>query len=274
VIGKQLFKRLNDEGYEVVGSRRLNQEPIQGLRDIEICPWMPINLQNFSPDYVVNLAGYYGYSNNSVDIKSAVDANIGLAVSISELMTRLKVPVIATGSFSEKYTGPGGLGYYAASKIAAKSILVEAALTNEVQLSYVYLYDTYSVDTSRKKFIDLLWNLKKNSKPLQVSGGAQVQDLVHVEDIVLNYFQLLSKNEYRNENCLEWQIRTGKQMTLLEIAKIVQEVKGFELPIEWGQIPYRQRDVFHLWDCAPYLNDRNLTQTLRKGLLNMRENYL
>lgn len=269
VIGRQIYQRLLSNGYSVVGSRRINQELIKGIDDVVITPWLPIALEEFRPDYVIHLAGYYGTSQDLNEIRNTVDSNVGLSASIAELISRLRVPVIATGSFSEKYPGPEGLNYYAATKIAGKSLISQAAVNCKVKFDYVYLYDTYSLDTSRGKFIDLLWNLRKDSPPLPTSGGNQVQDLVYIEDIVDCYLKLLSLKGFEGGICNDWQIRTGKELTLAQVAKIIGEIKGFNLPIEWGRLPYRQREVFKLWDCAQNLNDRAVTTSLRDGLQKM-----
>ena len=133
----------------------------------------------------------------------------------------------------------------------------------------MYLYDTYSLDTSRGKFLDLLWNLRKDSPPLPTSGGNQVRDLVYIEDVVDYYLKLLSLKGFEDRMCYDWQIRTGQELTLAQVAKIIGEIKGFNLPIIWGRLPYRQRKVFKLLDCAQNLNDRAVTTSLRGGLQKM-----
>ena len=269
VIGRQIYQRLLSNGYSVVGSRRVGQDLIKGVNDVVIAPWIPIEIEEFKPDYVLHLAGYYGTSQDFIEIQKTIDSNVGLSASIAELISRLKVPVIATGSFSEKYPGPEGLSYYAVTKIAGKNLISQVALNLKVKFDYVYLYDTYSLDTSRNKFIDLLWNLRKDSPPLPASGGAQVQDLVYIEDVVACYLKLLSPVRIQNAICNDWQIRTGKELNLLEVAEIVGKIKGFDLPVEWGRLPYRNREIFNLWECAPYLNEKSSTSSLYDGLKKM-----
>ena len=88
-----------------------------------ITPWLPIALEEFCSDYVIHLAEYYGTSQDLNEIQIAVDFKVSLSASIAELISRLRVPVIRTSSFSEKYPGPKGLGYYAITKIASKDLI-------------------------------------------------------------------------------------------------------------------------------------------------------
>jgi nucleoside-diphosphate-sugar epimerase len=266
VIGQQLYKKLIYDGCTVVGSRRLLQKPIKGIDEVVLSPWSIIDLGGFQPDFIIHLAGYYAKTLQNQEIRKITDANVGLAASLADLLLKLKVSVISTGSYSEKYSGPEGINYYAATKIAGKALLAEAALIARASLDYVYLYDTYSTDTSRNKFIDRLLKLKKNSPPLLAGDENQIIDLVYIPDIVQNYIKLLSPDRIKTQLYNEWQIRTGDVLTLRQVAGIVGDIRGFELPISWNQLKVNRSNTNELWDCAPYLNDKAATHTLYEGL--------
>jgi nucleoside-diphosphate-sugar epimerase len=269
VIGKQLYQKLINDGYHVVGSRRLNQKPIKGIDEVALSPWSTIDLGEFLPDFIIHLAAYYGTTLQNQEIQKTVDANIGLSTSLANLILKLKVPVIATGSHSEKYRGIQGVNYYAATKTAGKALLADAVFNSGTSLDYVYLYDTYSSDTSRNKFIDQLLKLQKNSPPLKAGSWKQKIDLVYIPDIIQNYTKLLAPDRIITDIYNEWQIRTGKELNLRQVAEIVSNIRGFELPIGWGQLVVKPRQSFELWDCATYLNDKNSTLTLSQGLKKM-----
>jgi nucleoside-diphosphate-sugar epimerase len=266
VIGQQLYKKLICDGYTVVGSRRLIQKPIKGINEVVLSPWNPIDLGGFEPDFIIHLAGYYGKSLQDQEIRKITDANIGLTASIANLLFESKASVIATGSYSEKYSGPEGISYYAATKIAGKAILSEAVLNAHATLDYVYLYDSYSTDTSRNKFIDQLLKLQKDSPPILAGDKNQIIDLVYIPDIVQNYIKLLSPDRIRTQIPNEWQIRTGNVLTLQQVATIVGDIRGFELPISWNQLKVVRSNTNELWDCATYLNDKLSTHSLHQGL--------
>jgi hypothetical protein len=103
-----------------VGSRRINHKLIKGIDDVVITLWLPIALEEFRPDYVIHLAGYYGISQDLNEIQITVDFKVGLSASIAELISRLRVPVIGTSLFSEKYPGSKGLGIMLLQKLLVR----------------------------------------------------------------------------------------------------------------------------------------------------------
>jgi nucleoside-diphosphate-sugar epimerase len=266
VIGKQLCAALIENKYRVVGTKRAEQMPIKGHDEILLSPWSKNLVCGYEPDLIIHLAGYYGVENNPIEMRKTFDSNVGLASSLAQKIVERKIPTIAIGSFSEKYPGIEGLSYYAESKIAAKNILHEATYRAGVPFKYLYLYDTYSYDTSRKKFIDLLFDYQIGSAPIEASPGFQVQDLVLIEDINASIMKLINNLQFENNTSSEYQIRTGKAYTLLETSEIVQNIKGFKMDIKWGSLDYRPRAVFQLWDCAETLNNIENTTTLSDGI--------
>jgi nucleoside-diphosphate-sugar epimerase len=266
VIGKQLYAALIENKYRVVGTKRANQIPIKGNNEIVLSPWSKNLVCDYEPDLIIHLAGYYGVENNPVEMQRAFDSNVGLAASLAQKIAERKIPTIAIGSFSEKYPGTEGLSYYAESKIAGKNILREATDQSGVPFRYLYLYDTYSYDTSRNKFIDLLLNYQIGGAPIKASPGFQVQDLVLIDDIISSILKLIINLQLESLMYSEYQIRTGKEHTLIEIAEIVQNIKGFKVDIRWGSFEYRPRAAFRLWDCAETLNGIENSTTLSDGI--------
>jgi nucleoside-diphosphate-sugar epimerase len=266
VIGKQLKAALIAKKYRVVGTKRLEQITNKGNDEIVLSPWSKNLDFDYEPDLIIHLAGYYGLENKPIEMQKTFDANVGLASSLAQIIVEKEIPTIAIGSFSEKYPGIEGLSYYAESKIAGKNILREATNQAGVPFKYIYLYDTYSFDTSRKKFIDLLFNYQIGSAPIQASPGFQVQDLVLIDDINACIVKLIDNLQWNNNMSSEYQIRIGKEYTLLETAEIVQDTMGFKVDIRWGSLEYRPRACFRLWDCAENLNSIEDSTTLSDGI--------
>jgi nucleoside-diphosphate-sugar epimerase len=267
VIGTQLFSFLVNEGYHVLGTKRPEQIKINNLTEIDIEPWKIPDNNEFKIDLIIHLAAKYSTELNIDQIKVICDSNIGLASSIGELASVDRIPVIAFGTFVEKYPGDNGLTYYANSRKISNGILFDYAGKFNFGLDYVYMYDSYSTDTSRGKFIDGLINQGPDDSPLNASSGYQVQDLVYIED-VLKAINGLIKNDNRDQK-YSWQIRTGSETTLRSLAELISEIKGFDLKIKWGHFPYGDRDVFKLWDCADNLLDFKNLVPLRTRLTDI-----
>jgi nucleoside-diphosphate-sugar epimerase len=266
VIGGELSRYLEGKGFNVFGTRRSNQMPLTNRKEVELKAWETIVFEGDDLDCVVHIAGYYSNSMEIGEIERTFNSNVGIASSLSQFISKYSIPVVAVGSFSEKYPGKEGLSYYATSKIAGKDVLRRAASASGVTFDYVYLYDTYGASASRKKFIDLLLNIEDTNQRLSASSGLQVQDLVLIENIAMAIEGLVVKSTKSSGDFCEWQIRTGEVYTLKDIAQIVSEIKGFELNIGWGMLPDRERDNYSLWDCAPNLLELTDMTKLKVGL--------
>ena len=266
VIGSEVTKYFQNKGYKVIGTRRSKQQPLAGQNEIVISPWEQIDFEGEDIDCIVHIAGFYSNSLEAREIQNTLNSNVGLAFALSQYVSKFKIPVVAVGSFAEKYPGEAGLSYYATSKMAGKDLLRGATSSSKVTFDYVYLYDTYGADLRRKKFIDLLLEVKNSKQTLSASSGLQVQDLVFIEDIAVALERLVVRSSKFSDRSLEWQIRTGEVLTLKNIAKIVSEIKGFELEIIWGILPDKERDAYSLWDCAPNLMDPSEMTKLKTGL--------
>lgn len=264
VIGKQLSLSLIRAGYKVVGTKRPTQDMISNSTEIDIVPWVVPCIDGFEIDVIVHLAAAYQTELSCDKIQLTNESNIGIATAISELAATRKIPIVALGTFVEKYPGKNGLSYYANSKRIASGILVDFASKFNFGLDYVYIYDSYSSDTSRRKFIDLLINQNLGDTPIYASGGYQLQDLVYIGDIIEAISELIGRNNQDKIN--SWQIRTGNETTLRELSELLSEVKGFDLKVRWDHFPYGNRDVFKLWDCAENLLDLDKLIPMKKRL--------
>jgi UDP-glucose 4-epimerase len=266
VIGSKLCKRLIEKGYEVLGTRREGQEPQTKQKEFVIKPWKEINLGHIVPDFIIHLAGSYSTKMDNSSIRNTLDSNVGLATSLATLTRNFQIPIIAAGTFMEKYPGPEGISYYAASKISSKDVLLQATALGGSSFHYVYLYDTYSLDTRRNKFVDLLWNHKPGDQPLLASAGSQIQDLVYLDDVVEGLSGLLRDVNSHKSDFQEWQIRTNRALSLRQIASKIENCRKIELNILWGSLPYRFRESFSLWDCAKNIQILEPLLTFEQGL--------
>jgi nucleoside-diphosphate-sugar epimerase len=266
VIGQEVCKLLADAGFKVTGSRRIHQGQSK-LPEVVLDPWTTIETFGAKFDAIIHLAGEYSNDLGLSRQSSIFNSNLGLAASISELLVSQPVPVIAVGSYFEsamKENQPWS--YYSISKIAARNLLVRGCTRSQVQLDYVFLYDTYGGSRNRMKFIDQLVNAYDQGLSLPASFGEQVLNLTHVADVAGFLVNLLSKPKNYTWQIRYSQIKSDETYTLREIAKIAQETFGYEIEIHWGDFPYRDREVFRLWDCAPNLTSFEKKYTLHKYL--------
>jgi nucleoside-diphosphate-sugar epimerase len=163
-------------------------------------------------------------------------------------------------------SSPSSNKWSVASKISSKDVLLQATALGGSSFHYVYWYDTYSLDTRRNKFVDLLWNHKPGDQPLLASAGSQIQDIVYLDDVVEGLSGLLRDVNSHKSDFQEWQIRTNRALSLRQIASKIENCRKIELNILWGSLPYRFRESFSLWDCAKNIQILEPLLTFEPGL--------
>lgn len=253
VIGKVLCTQLRNLGYEVIGTRREFQEP-EDDTEVSIKPWSTDFSCDKNVDLIIHLAGEYLTKYESSTIKQCFEANLGLAATIAHFQSQNSVPLIALGSFFER--APEEFqpwSFYANSKIAAFSLLKESTYLSNSKLVYLYLYDTYGTNTSRGKFIDILLDSFGKSKEIDASQGHQIQDLTHVEDVVSGITQLVNDMGELEPGTHEFQLRSREVYSLRQLVDLYNSLSSKLISVNWGKYPYRNREVFELWESAPDL---------------------
>ena len=253
VIGRVLCPELRNLGYEVIGTRRELQEP-EDDREVSIKPWSSDFSCSKKIDLIIHLAGDYLTQYELSAIKNCFEANLGLAATIAHFQSRDPVPLIALGSFFEK--APEEFqpwSFYANSKMASFSLLKESAFLSKTKLVYLYLYDTYGSNTSRGKFIDILLDTLGKTKEIDASEGYQIQDLTHIEDVVSGITQMVTDMDGIEIGTHEFQIRSREVFSLRGLVDLCNSLSSELITANWGKYPYRNREVFELWDSAPDL---------------------
>jgi CDP-paratose synthetase len=83
--------------------------------------------------------------------------------------------------------------------------------------------------------------------PIKFSGGEQVLDFIHVNDMsefFVTLFTKMSKKEW-NYDFIELHLGSGYGYSIKEIAQIMEELSGKKVNAIWGALPYRKFDTMH-----------------------------
>lgn len=100
----------------------------------------------------------------------------------------------------------------------------------------------------------------KDSKiPVDMTGGLQILDFIHVDDISSFFFHTIKNIEtyMKLSNGEEFHLGTGIGTTLRQVASIIERESGCKLNINWGGRPYRDRDT--MYAVAPIMRNVELT---------------
>lgn len=256
VLGKKFIQR-NTKDYKIIEAKRETKNP----NEIKLESWV-MDVPKEEIDAVIHFAGKYLVDESIESKRDVHDSIIGTAAAVAKYCSETNTPLIALGSYFEK--APVELqpwSYYSSAKIAAYNILKLSALNNNFALRYVYCYDTFGEDISRRKIVDVL--LDPNTTHLELSEGNQKMNLTYVDDFVEG-LSILTKDFIANPVQIEeFQIKSDlNEFTLKEIAEKINSARGKKIILRFGAKPYRNREVFSVWECAPPIPNFNAKITL------------
>lgn len=259
-IGGHLARRLLREGWNLHVIVRSES----GLATLEdIIPQLHIHIHDGSteqllkivadcaPDVVFHLASLFLAQHTPSDIEPLVQSNVTFATQLTEAMAQNSSwCLINTGTSWEHYENAAynPVNLYAATKQAFESILAYYLATTPLKAITLKLFDTYGPGDPRPKLFTMLQKVAAEGKPLAMSLGEQLIDLVYVDDIVRAYLiaadRLLSGEVSGHE---QYAVSSGNPLRLRELVEIYRKVTGKEFSIQWGERPYRQREVMIPW---------------------------
>jgi nucleoside-diphosphate-sugar epimerase len=249
-IGSALTEFLRNKGYQVIGTHRSAQKG--NSDEILLEPYKKIELSKHEDiEGVIHLAGKYLIGGNLEDSAKMFESNVGLTSSILEFVKTRELPIVAAASFFERSNEvKTKLDPYVLAKSHARKILKHETLISDVKVGILFLYDNYSLNLTRGKFLDQVLNAALTSGKLKASSGNQVIDLMHIQDVCVSFEMALEALAKLDTNYLEMQARSHKVHTLREVASMIEEKKGRKI-VEWGAHPDRSNSIYSLWDSAP-----------------------
>lgn len=228
----------------------------------------------FNPDIVIHVASLFIAEHQIRDIDDLLQSNIVFGTKILEAMTTAGcIRFINTGTswqnFDDQIYNPACL--YAATKQAFEDIIrfyVEATGLKALTLT---IYDTYGPNDPRSKVINLFNRIAISGETLGMSGGEQEIDLIYIEDIISAYLQaihLIEDGSYTGMK--KYFLRSNNPMRLKDVAKTFTETMKKPLNINWGERPYRKREIMKTYDKGPILPGWKSKYTLSEGLSKIR----
>ena len=137
---------------------------------------------------------------------------------------------------------------YAASKQALDDYLEHYALDGLIATSLI-LFDTFSSDDKRRKIHRLIADAIKDQKPLDMTPGEQVLNMVHVKDAanaILEAFKIRLTPSNLPKRLVKWAIKSEVTMQVKDLLRYIEpdKINLFNL----GGRQYRPREVFSISD--------------------------
>ncbi len=228
------------------------------------------------PDAVVHLASVSRGGEDVEAVARMLEANVTLPTLLLAAMREHGVGVfVNTGTSWQNSAGDGysPFNVYAGTKQALEALL-DCFCADGMRAATLRLFDIYGPGDARGKIVDLIATATLRGTTLAMSPGAQVIDLVHVEDAAEAFRVALRHLLARETGGHEVFGVSGERLTLRELARRIGAAAGRDAPIDWGGRPYRPREIMRPWDGYTPLPGWHPAIALDDGLRGVIEAHL
>lgn len=280
-VGSHLARRLVQEGWRVHMVSRVDSR----LPEAEEFAYVTNHIYDSStnsivncvvqakPDVVFHLASLFLSQHAVKDIEPLIQSNVLFG---SQLLEAMKVngitSLINTGTSWQHYKNDdyNPVCLYAATKQAFEAILEYYIQACGIKAITLKLFDTYGPDDPRPKLFSLLSAAATSGETLNMSGGEQLIDLVHIDDVTEAYLiaaQRLIECKVKQHEL--YSVSSGNPMPLRDLVKLYSEVIGSAINVNWGARQYRFREVMKTWTGGSSLEGWQPKYSLADGMNNL-----
>ncbi len=256
-IGSNLVNKLNEENNTLFCTLVKGEQNPFGENIAKTFIYEDKELNNFilfikqnKIEGIIHLASFVQSSiHKPKDIENLIDSNIKFGTIILEAAVQANIRwFINTGTYWQNYNSNNysPVNLYAATKQAFISIAEYFINTHAIKFVNLKLFDTYGPNDNRPKIFNLWKKIGTTKESLDMSPGNQIIDLSYIDDIVDAYVllaNLLHSNNFQIANGATYAVKAAKRYTLKELAFIFENTTGYKLNINWGKLPYPQRQI-------------------------------
>jgi nucleoside-diphosphate-sugar epimerase len=266
-LGFEINKYFEEKNYKVFSAVRNPTSQYEFL----IKPNEPINLpKNTKIDLIINAANRYYVDPNPEEVLQMHDSIIGIAQSI--YLSNLSCPIIYFSSYLQYL--PDEMqpwSDYTIIKSNATEIFNSYGKDRRTVTLELVLYDNYG-GRRKDKFFDLAIDSAIKHTDLQATRGETVVNLTYVFDIVKSLESSISSDLFNSINNINhsYSIYSADSHSLKNLVDLIEEVLKVRVPIKWGAIPYRKKELFEFYNNKPILPTFSQNTSLRQYILAKR----
>jgi nucleoside-diphosphate-sugar epimerase len=132
---------------------------------------------------------------------------------------------------------------YAASKACARLVAEAFARSHGLPVVSLVPFTVYGPFEPAYRLVASALLAALDARPLELTGGRQTRDFVYVEDVAQ---ALLAAARVDVETCRTFNVCSGAETTVAELAAAVVEVTGSDSELRLGAIPYRENELWQL----------------------------
>ena len=266
-LGFEINKYFEEKNYKIFSAVRNPTSQYEFL----IKPNEPINLpKNTKIDLIINAANRYYVDPNPEEVLQMHDSIIGIAQSI--YLSNLSCPIIYFSSYLQYL--PDEMqpwSDYTIIKSNATEIFNSYGKDRRTVTLELVLYDNYG-GRRKDKFFDLAIDSAIKHTDLQATRGETVVNLTYVFDIVKSLESIIASDLFNSINNINhsYSIYSADSHSLKNLVDLIEEVLKVRVPVKWGAIPYRKKELFEFYNNKPILPTFSQNTSLRQYILAKR----
>jgi nucleoside-diphosphate-sugar epimerase len=113
----------------------------------------------------------------------------------------------------------------------------------------VVLEHFYGPKEDESKFVSfVIKRLLDNASAIELTAGDQTRDFIYIEDVVQAYLLLLANVETFDMNFMEFEVGSGKEVTIRSIVEVIHRLTASDTMLKFGVLPYRESEKMN--SCA------------------------
>jgi len=230
------------------------------------------------PNAVIHLVSLFISEHKTSEIEALVSSNLSFGLQLLEGMALSGVRNFVNAgtiwqNFKDEDYNPVNL--YAATKEAFEDLARFYVEAHDFTFTTLKLYETYGPEDSRRKLLPLLIEAAKSGEKLSMTPGEQLLDFVHIDDVVSAFIMAADRQVQGEAKKIEtFALSSKAQISLLDLVKLLEEVSGSRLRIEFGGRPYRKREVMVPCQARRLLPGWEAKISLRDGLSQFLGNHV
>lgn len=207
-------------------------------------------------DCVIHLGSKYIKNHTTLgETEEMINFNVGFSSKLCEICVETGVKYfVNTGSFFEYKQKDEPLvekdkiapyNFYSATKAAFSDILKYYTSVYDFRVIDLKLFANFGEMDNEKMILFLIKSLINSAKEIKFSGGEQKWNFTYVKDTAKAFICAVEKIEQSDNNYEVVNVGYDKVYSIREIVKILEEISGKKLDIEWGAAPYVKNEIFY-----------------------------
>lgn len=247
----QMYNDITRDIAVLVRNKEKTKELFKDYKNIIIINQNEINyktkIKEFNPTIAIHLASYLTSKRDEETINELINVNIKFGTHLLNALEGTDIKYfINVGTSSEYLYNDNRLisaNLYASTKTAFREIIAYYQSILKFKWINIIPYTIYGGQDTQKKIIDLIIESTHSNKSIKMSKGEQILDFIHIQDVTSFFIKIVKDIKLIQNDFTQIELGTGKGTSIKNVANIVEQVFNKKCNIQWGAIPYREKDV-------------------------------